>query len=368
MRKGSERVNAMSKYDRNSALTAKLHAMYGKRLTPQGYEELLHKQSVAELASCIRQQPPYDGLLSGIDENGIYRSQLESLLRSQVFFDYLKLFRYVDGDEVAFLDLFLRRMEIEEILGCVRSLAAGQPYRGACPDPAQYARLFCFDPQRLAEVNSYGALLSILEKTPYAKLLRAFDPGGRDGLPIPAIEYALEKNYYAGVMKFIREKFLGEPRKLLLDAFGTEIDLANISRIIRLKRYFHAASPQIRALQFPFPHGIRKKELERMIEAPDAEAALQVLARTRYFRRFAEFGCDEVEFYAQKILFGLYLSMLRFSESSAVAVVAYLRLRQMEIDNIIRIIEGIHYGTAPQALANELVGIDVSFSSCGVTR
>lgn len=37
----------------SEALTAKVHAMYGRRLTPQHYRELLHKQTVGEIAAYL---------------------------------------------------------------------------------------------------------------------------------------------------------------------------------------------------------------------------------------------------------------------------------------------------------------------------
>jgi V/A-type H+/Na+-transporting ATPase subunit C len=69
----------------SQALTAKVHAMYGRRLTPQNYRELVRKQSVSEVAAYLKQQTAYSPLLRDINENFIHRGQLENILRRDLF-------------------------------------------------------------------------------------------------------------------------------------------------------------------------------------------------------------------------------------------------------------------------------------------
>lgn len=116
----------MAKSKGSTALTAKLRAMHGKRLTPQNYKELLRKQNVAEIAAYIKQQTAYSDLLKDINENSVHRGQLENVLRRELFNEYGKMLNYINPNEMKFYDFFILRMEIDEILSCVRFLNAGQ--------------------------------------------------------------------------------------------------------------------------------------------------------------------------------------------------------------------------------------------------
>jgi V/A-type H+-transporting ATPase subunit C len=110
----------------SQALTAKLHSMYGRRLTQQNYRELVRKQTVNEAASYIKQQTAYGQLLRDVNENLIHRGQLENILRRDLFDEYLKIFHYVSRDEFNFYRFLVTKMEINEVLSCIRLLNAGR--------------------------------------------------------------------------------------------------------------------------------------------------------------------------------------------------------------------------------------------------
>ena len=56
-----------------NATVAKIMAIYGKRLTPQDYSELMSRQSVAEAAEYLKKNTHYSDMLSSIDTNTIHR-------------------------------------------------------------------------------------------------------------------------------------------------------------------------------------------------------------------------------------------------------------------------------------------------------
>jgi len=172
------------------------------------------------------------------------------------------------------------------------------------------------------------------------------------------IENEFSKFYYTFVLHVIRDSFSGIVQRKLKNSFGMEIDLYNITEIIRLKKYFNAKSENIRTLIFPYYSRIKKTDLTRMIDSPDVESSIQVLAETRYGKLFAPGNTDYIELSVQKIIYEYYKRLLRLSDSSAVSVVAYLQLKRIEINNIISIIEGVRYGLNPSDIGKLLTGTE----------
>ena len=111
----------------SNVVLAKARAMYGRRLTPQSYQELLACRSVSEIAAYLKSHTSYGKILSGINENDIHRGRLESLLRQRVLEDCASLCRYEISVGEHFSQYLLERAEIEQIIHSVSHLMAGSP-------------------------------------------------------------------------------------------------------------------------------------------------------------------------------------------------------------------------------------------------
>ena len=341
----------------SEALTAKLHAMYGKRLTQQNYRELIRKQNVFEIASYIKQQTSYADALRDVNENSVHRGQLESNLRQQLFLEYTKTLHYIRKEDIDFYDFFLIRMEIDEILSCCRFLNAGRQGEYLFSLPSYFAKHATFDLFGLAKVKSYRELLTLLANTPYAPILRQFDPEAEDRADSIRLENEFYRYYYGHVFSVAGRYFSGEVLQEIRSAFGMEVDMSNISLIVRLKKYFNKDSRYIRPLLLPFSGSLKPAELTAMAEAPDIAGVEQALLRTAYGRALAAGSFDYIEKFAKQVVYDYNRRLLAFTQSSPVAVVAYLNLKRIELQNLISIIEGVRYGQPPAEIEKVVVGV-----------
>jgi V/A-type H+-transporting ATPase subunit C len=337
------------------ALTVKLKAMHAKRLRAGNYKELLHKQSVSEIAAYLKQQPVYAETLRDINENSVHRGQLENVIRRQLYTDYKKMLIYIGDDDSQFYDFFIRRIEIDGILGCVRSLLTGSGTGDYLWKPEYLAKHASFDINDLAKVKDFDGLLALLTKTPYYEILKKFDPKADERLDVISIENEFSSYFYSNIFRIISRSFSGDDLDDIRGSFGVEIDLTNITEIIRLKKYYNMKSQTISPLQLPYYYLIKKPEIARMIEAPDSEAAMGVLMQTAYGRYFSKSKFDYIEGYAQQIKYSYNKKLLSFTLSSPVAVVAYLQLKRLEISNVISIIEGVRYGLPPSEISKVII-------------
>lgn len=338
------------------ALTTKLKAMHGKRLRSQQYKELLRRQSVTEIAAYLKQQPVYAQTLKDINENSVHRGQLENVIRRQLYTDYMKMITYISEDESRFYDFFLKRMEIDGILGCLRSLLTGGNGDNYLWKPDYFAKHASFKINDLANVGSFDELRELLSKTPYSTLLSQFDPKSADKTDAIMIENRFYSYYFSEIFSIIDSNFSGETKDAISGSFGVDVDMMNITEIIRLKKYYDVKSSMIRPLQLPHYYLIKKAEIARMIDAPDSSAAMQALMQTAYGKYFGKSGNkDYIEGSAKQIGYDYNKKLLAFTLDAPVAVVAYLQLKELEIKNVVSIIEGVRYGLSPAEISKVIV-------------
>ena len=108
------------------AVLSKARAMYGKRITPAQFDEMLRCPSVVEVAAYLKGHTHYQKVLSGISENDIHRGQLEELLRRAFLEECDKLFYYQGQLAGTQFDFFLQETEIQELMRMVLLIRAGK--------------------------------------------------------------------------------------------------------------------------------------------------------------------------------------------------------------------------------------------------
>ena len=77
-----------------NAITAKVHALYGRRLTRSQYEELCRKKNTSEIASYLKERTHLSELLTSVQPATVRSDQLENLLRKGRYNKYLDLVKY----------------------------------------------------------------------------------------------------------------------------------------------------------------------------------------------------------------------------------------------------------------------------------
>lgn len=342
----------------STALGAKVHAMYGRSLTPLNYRELVRKQTVSEVAAYLKQQTAYAPLLRDTNESLVHRGQLENILRHDLFDQYMKVFHYLTSGELPYYRFLITKMELDELLSCIRLLNAGRADEYILALPSFFAEHASIDLYALAKVTSFSELLNLLKSTYYYDILKKYDPSEGKKIDVIKIEIEFNRLYYSKVIQAINRTFSGEVKSMLKNSFGMQIDLRNITDVIRLKKYFNASSDYIRTLLLPYYYKVSRSELDAIMDAPDSQAAWKAACETRYGTAFLRYNFEFVENYAQQIMYQYHKRLFSSSTSAPVVVTAFLQLKEIEIQNIIHIIEGIRYELAPAEISKLLVGAD----------
>lgn len=339
----------------SGAIGAKAKAMYGQRIKNAQYEELIRKKSVSEIAQVLKNDTGYANALRDIHEASIHRGQLEHLLRQDMYRRLDKLVRYVDGKTKAYFLAALKEIELEQVLTRVRVILS-QDFTYALGDVLtnlnHYTKL---NTERLMQATSFAQLLEGLKGSEYEAIITPFVSADMKGFDYTGCEMALYRYYIGYVMKTIDSVFKGKTKRTLKAMWATRIELDNITRIYRYKKFFHGEKEMIRSALMECEGRIPKALLAEMIQAPNAEAFLYLLANSPYHLHMDDREYVYIEYYADQIKYHLAKRHMHYDNQAAIVYSAYQLLAEREIENLINIIEGVRYRVPAEEIKTMLI-------------
>lgn len=337
------------------AMAAKAKAMYGKHLKSDDYTELLRKKTVQEIAGYLKNETAFKSVLKGINEFSIHRGHLEMLIRQTFYLDFLELIRYGQSKKDHFYEYGVLMIEIKQILMSIRLLSETDKTNQIAQLPIFANRMISFDVEELIKVNTFDELLSVLKNTPYYLILKPLKPRSVLDIDYANFEIVLKAYYYKRVYEIIEQEFTGKDKKDIRDLFDTQIELENITKIYRLKKYYNASPSEIKKVLNPTYKRISKNDLDEWIDTLDAQAFLHAVNKNAYDIPTDAKEFQYIEYQTDAIMFDLNKRLMRFSTNPNIILVSYLSLLDIEIRNIIDIIEGIRYKVENDKIAKLLI-------------
>lgn len=342
----------------SGVIVAKAKSMHGEQLQKEQYHELLHKRSVAEIAGYLKHETQYAEALKDVRENNIHRGQLENILRQDMFKKTMKLYRYADSSQKKYYQLPMQQIEIDLILSRIRVLISREYEDAIAEFPIFLKAYTSFDLLRLGNVHTYDDLLDVLKKTMYYEPLLQFRvaKGKENNIDYTGIETLLHQQYYAHTFQVIDKVLKGSSHKAVKELYQLEVELSNITKIYRFKKYFNAREDVIRDSLVPVRCRLSTNQLEELIAQPNAQAFLKKLQGSMY-----DLGIDDhashifIEHYTARYLFEKARKNVYYSSDAPLVYTSYLLLENRQLENIINIIEGVRYSVQVEDIEKMLI-------------
>ena len=345
-------------FSRN-ATVARIRAIYGKRLRTEHYKELITKKSVPEVAEYLKRNTRYSGVLASIDTNKIHRGFLEDILRKSNFEMYVRLCKFQKLDEEPFYRFLIEYDEIAEILNAILYLNAGASGSYIADLPTFLLSRASFDLLEIAKIRSFKQLLNVLSRTDYYPILKDVKVDESGKVDFTKCEMKLRTHYLKKLLRTVERDFKGQAREELKHQIEVQVDLINIINAYRMKNAFNAGADEIKKNTLPFYGRISVKKEDKLFEARDIEEFLAILSRTIYGRQLDDISqcTDSIQFERQmrKLRFNIAKRALAFSGNVAVSLYSVTYLFEVELNNIIRIVEGIRYGKSTSYIESLLI-------------
>lgn len=337
-----------------NATVAKIMAIYGKRIKPQDYTEMMNKQNVSEVAEYLKRNTHYGGLLSSIDTNTVHRGMLENLLRRSVFETYIRITGFEHISKQEFYNYKILQTEIDEILRCIRFINA-KSQKLIADVPIYINHLTSFDLLELAKITDFNELLTFLRKTPYYDVLKIVHPDNEGLVDVTKCETLL-RSYYIERLKSSLH-FKKSDADQFTTMLETDIDLINVINAYRLTAFFGESENEIEKDMLPFYGRLSAAKQKEIYSAPTSEEFIKRFSRTYYGKQMIENGYDinSLEQSAQRMRHKYAKLMLKRSASAPLSVYSFIFLLEIEVQNIISIIEGIRYGIEVNKIASLII-------------
>lgn len=335
---------------KNAAANAKIHAKLKNSLSAQDYEKMVAFSTVSQLAAFLKKNKDYNEALQDVSPETVHRGELERRLKSVISRDIQSLLPFSGASSKAFLSLFEMRNEIWNLKILLRLLFqpnenfAGYSSAGTLP----YAKLF--------RAKTFEEFVELLQGTIYYKVFQPY-------LAQPArqtlfeLETALDIFYQDITFAYIEKHLSKDEAKIALKAYGTEVDLQSILFIIRAKIYYGFTAEQI----LPYVTGkrfrLKEADIKALAEAKDKEHALEA-AKNTYYKELFEGGLNGIEGKVSAYSLKMHKKGFKLKPYSLESVLCYIKIREVEIQNVIMITEGIRYGLPPQEIKSYIIGMD----------
>jgi len=328
----------------SNAVVAKIRAMMKTRITPAQYREIMSKHNVAEVTMFLQSSTRYSEALAGVQPYTVQYSQLEYLLRLQRYIEYAKLMRFVPREKRSFYEFFIAPAEIEQILRMISLINDGTPEQFIARFPRYIDPYVSVDFDKVSQARDFNGLLDALQGTRYHARLEPFrfTTGGK--VDYARCDSSLFSQYYNLMYKIIDQQFSGKTRQNLNRVYGVTVQLRNMVIIYRIKSSFpDTAIDDLQFMLIPMRNRTARKEINSLLDAPNADALAEELKRSQFGKYFEDFDFEYVEYHEYMILYDLVKRLLYSGESAPVCFLAYMNLCTIEINNLIRIIESINY-------------------------
>lgn len=317
-----------------NALSSKAKCMYGSMLKSEHYDELMKKKELSDLTHYLKEETYYKDILKDVREYQVHRGQLEQLLFKDYYTRMNKLLRYKDLKCPGFFHLFVVSQEIHFILHHIALMVANEE-DSLAEVPLFYDDIICFDLMELASCKTMKQLLKCLEKTPYYKMIKKYEKA----MNYITLEIEMMRYYHKHSIEVIEKEIKGKGKPSLLELAKMKSELVDISLIYRCKFHFQMDQKEIKSYLMNQMCYLRPYHIEMLLNSNINEFKI-FLKDSKYHIHFES---GDLEHECNKFLYQKAKKMLNFENDPYCIFNAYELIAKKELDNLIHIIEGIHY-------------------------
>ena len=264
-------------------INAKLRTRISKILPEEFIRQLIHSRSLAESVQMLA-ETDFHPVQRIYEQTGdIKMAELELLSKELEI--YLELEKLLEEDVRGFVQALAERFEIEVLKNAIR-LWFDAKIRGRSIENAGGYLLrkpihHSIDLDGIINADTLERVGDLLERTPYAGIVREQAARVIEGASLFPLELALDRSLYARMVE-AAESLKPRDREIARRLIGVEIDLQNVGWLLRFKHFYSLDTDQ--ALGYTLPGGLNLSvDLMResyVSERPDRE--MSALVGKRY--------------------------------------------------------------------------------------
>lgn len=336
----------------SGAIIAKARAIYGKRLTSEDYNNLIHRGSISGVVAYLKETDRYRDVFKNVNETQIHRGQVEQMLSKSVYELFFRLCGFMSADKNSFCYYFIKETEVKQIISALMYIKAGSDDGYLLEMPAFLMGKLSFDMMKLSKATDYNELLNVLSDTSYYKVLKPVLTGGGD---LEECASALYAWFIKWAFKAIERDYGGEEARALKEIFLRQSDLFNITMCYRKRSLFDEDARTIKKSLRDTYYRVKPSVIDEILSQPDADKQLLALLKKLYFGNSIECDPENLEISVRRYNYNYCKKQLVFTENGTMALYSLIGLCEVECTNIRKIVESARYNRSPAETEQLLV-------------
>lgn len=351
----------LSKY---SFINAKLRARISKILPDEIFRQLAQAASV-DAALALLRDTPFAHLEEVYNTSGDLRLAELELLKSEIEL-YRNIRQHLHKSSQRLVDALLLRFEIDNVKNAIR-IHFDRKVRGRVDESAAHYILYepIYRPipmDLIVNAQSFDEIAGVCHGTPYRAIVEKYGPVVESEGSLFRMEVAFDQLYYSRLIAAIKG-LQRDDREIAIRLIGVEIDLLNISWIIRFRRFYDLPFEAVEAALIPGGFHLNRSAIAELYQAQNVTPVLQKFVAGTYPGLSALLASQASDSTSRLALIGQILEEIRRHETQRILagypftigiILAYFLLKADEMRKVRTILNAKHLGRSLEGIESML--------------
>jgi len=344
-------VGPLSKY---SLINAKLRARISKILPDEVFGQLAKAPSL-DAALALLRESPFASLEQIYAATGDLKLAELELLKSEIEL-YRNIRQYLHQGSRQLVDALLAQFEIENLKNAIRVYFDRKIRKRAGGDNVHYV---LHDPiiqaipiDLILNAESFDEIAGLCEGTPYRQIVSKYSHTVESEGTLFRMEVGFDHHYYSHLIEAIN-LLDRRDRTIAIRLIGVEIDLQNISWIIRFKNFYDLPLEAVLATIIPGGFHLDRAVIDELYQAQNVTSVLQGFIAGKYPGLSALLSAETSGSTARLMLIRRILDEIRKHEVHRILagypftigiILSYFVLKRDELQKIRMLLNAKQYG------------------------
>jgi len=351
------KISALSKY---SFINAKLRARISKIL-PDDLLQQIAKTSSLDEAFVLLRETNFADLEKTYSGTGDLKQVELELLKKQIEL-YRDVRQYLEPSAGQLVDSLLIKFEIDNIKNAIRVYFNRKIHKSTDKTIVHYLLyetiIYKIPVDLIINAESFDEIAGLCGGTPYGSIINQYSQAVQTSGSLFRMEIAFDHFYYQNLISSIN-KLDPKDRNITLRLISVEIDLQNISWVIRLKDFYGLTLKEVLAAIIPGGLNLNKAAVEELYNAENFPVALQTSIKYQYPTLSSLMSSQISGSTSLLLLIHQILEEIRKEEVQKILagypfnigiVLVYFILKDEEFRKIRKVLNAKHYGRTVERL------------------
>jgi len=278
-----------------------------------------------------------------LNDDSVKPAMIEQVLFTQLVEEFEVLLHPLSGAARELVLFAFKKYEITNLKTIVRGKMAKLRAEKIAEQLIPLGTFAQLPIEQLLRTEDISECLRYLENTVYARIARQSRQVFEEKNQLYALDAAIDRYYLLGFERRMNEIETAQ-RQHLLPLISTLMDIINLLWLLRYRFAYHLSPAETYYLLIPTKYHLNRTELQNLVELKTLPAVLAALPNPFQLLLQGLETTFKVECRLDEEIRRVARHTIRWHSFSVAKALAYLLLKELEINRILTIIKGKHLG------------------------